>query len=149
MFICLSGTILEKMLRMLWSISVGQFLMTAQFVWILIGDSRKAGNGAVVEVVDRWTYCASYILLNFLPFLFSKFCFSLFLQVRDEYRTDYDPDILSLYYDVCYFISPWSGWQLVVLIFHKNRWFWSLFLFLQFNGVIIAFKLETRTLLDY
>jgi hypothetical protein len=32
---------------------VGQFLMIVLFVWILIGDSRKAGNGAVVEVVDR------------------------------------------------------------------------------------------------
>ena len=69
--------------------------MIVQFEWILIGVFRKEGNGVVVEVVDRWAAALASVLLKAYPSIgvdfFGLFCF---LQVRDEYRTDYDPDIL-------------------------------------------------------
>lgn len=49
----LSGTTPEKILKMPLNISVELFSMIVQFVLILIGGFKKAGNGAVVEVVAR------------------------------------------------------------------------------------------------
>ncbi|XP_075110634.1 uncharacterized protein LOC107777914 isoform X2 [Nicotiana tabacum] len=46
-------------LKILSNTSVGQFLMIARFVWILIGDFKKVDNGAAVGVVDR---CATNIV---------------------------------------------------------------------------------------
>lgn len=59
---------------------------------ILIGDFKTEGSGAVVEVVDRWYGC--YWTLNCLSMNLNWYVTSLLVQVRDEYRTDYDPDIL-------------------------------------------------------
>jgi hypothetical protein len=47
------GTILGRMLKMLSSTLVEQCLMIVQSVLISIGALKKAGNGAVDEVVDK------------------------------------------------------------------------------------------------
>ena len=48
------GTTPGKMLKMQSNILVAQCLMIAQFVLILIGALKKAGNGAVEGVADRY-----------------------------------------------------------------------------------------------
>lgn len=98
-----SGTTREMMLKMQLNTSVGRFLMIVLFVLILIGVFKKEGSGAVAEVVVRW-FIAPFWVFSTLPEMIYISCnlnfFFLFLwlpsfQVRDEYRTDYDPDILS------------------------------------------------------
>lgn len=70
--------------------------MTVLFVLILIGVSKKEGNGAAVEVGDKsvsvfgpcfFTFTLDILFICLISCLISS-------QVRDEYRTDYDPDIL-------------------------------------------------------
>jgi hypothetical protein len=51
-----------RMLKMQLNILVEQCLMTAQSVLILIGALKKAGNGAVDEVVDK--YCINLSLIE-------------------------------------------------------------------------------------
>ena len=67
--------------------------MTALFVWTLIGASKKEGNGVVVEAVARFNFTFT-LSTPFYMLIINVFLTSL--QVRDEYRTDYDPDILFL-----------------------------------------------------
>jgi hypothetical protein len=47
------GTTLERMLKMLSNTLVERCLMIVQSVLISIGALKKAGNGAVDEVVDK------------------------------------------------------------------------------------------------
>jgi len=47
------GTTLGRMLKMLSNTLVGRCLMIVQSVLISIGALKKAGNGAVDEVVDK------------------------------------------------------------------------------------------------
>ena len=69
--------------------------MIVPFELILIGDFRKEDNGVVGGAVARWKSLVPVFLwlFFFCSWLIVNF-FCCFVQVRDEYRTDYDPDIL-------------------------------------------------------
>lgn len=70
--------------------------MIALSVWTLIGVSKRAGNGDAVEVVVRSGPCSVLVSLFGLVLTLLLILMLRILQVRDEYRTDYDPDILLL-----------------------------------------------------
>lgn len=59
----ISDTTPGRMLKMQSNILVEQCLMIAQFVLILIGALKKAGNGAVEGVVDK--YYPDFILHDY------------------------------------------------------------------------------------
>ena len=61
----------------------------------LTGALKMAGNGDVVEVADKSDpFVCFFISLDFSKYFFFLTSPSISSQVRDEYRTDYDPDIL-------------------------------------------------------
>lgn len=123
--ICLLlDTTLGMMLRMLLNILVGRFLMTVLFEWILIGDFKMEGNGAVVEVAGRWV-CSAFgefmcawcnVVWGWFELISELLYFD---QVRDEYRTDYDPDILFLVAVVLWYLLLFClmSWTSVAVVF--------------------------------